>query len=185
MSLNLSTVRRLYLCVGSVYTMGQTWSNQASNGSRSVSTPSFRRRGATWYPVSPPARYSKGKTLASPMTRWDVNNGCLLHPWAGHRRGLHCGWPPEDPGLILSHQNGARLRSDHRQLWFRRFSSPTGFARKHLDCTPHPSTLTRTYMRTQFISHTWPREITSVSFSTVFERAVSRLFGGHLQAFQW
>lgn len=60
---------------------------------------------------------------------------------------------PHGPGLIVSHHGRARLRSDHWQLWFRQINSQTGYARKHLQCTPHP-----TLMHTLFIHHTWQQE---------------------------
>ena len=87
------------------------------------------------------------------MTTWKRSVGWTWILAASTGLGKAVGFTvggPHGPRLIVSHHSRARLRSDHRQLWFRLFNSQTGYARKHLQCTPHP---TLTFMNTHTTLH--------------------------------
>lgn len=92
------------------------------------------------------------------MTTWKWSVGWTWAFFASTGLGKAVGFTvggPHGPGLIVSHHSRARLKSDHRQLWFRRFNSQIGYARKHLQCTPRPilahiaHTLHPSYMTTR------------------------------------
>lgn len=89
-----------------------------------------------WRPATPKFFY-----FSLPVITWKQSMGRTQIHAASTGLGEAVGFTvggPHGPGLIVSHHGRARLRSDHRQLWFRRFNSQTGYARKHLQSTPHP-----------------------------------------------